>query len=417
MPRPDRLVRFLALPVALAALLAVAAPAAAAPGDWWQFGVTATNTSFNPNETTIDDGNVARLRVAAEHLPVLGQTGANAKVATAAAVANGTAYVNAYDFETQAADLLAYDPQTLAVRWRRSGVGCERRSPTVHLGIVYLGGSTCEHSSGDGAVRAFDGATGAPLWAYTGNEDVGSVTATGGVVYFSAWSSLAETSNDLLAVDAVTGQQRWHVHPAEITGKPAVAGGRLYVKRPGVLEVRASATGALLRSVPVGEAAASRTALVEPVVAGGVVYTYGLEAGAWKLFAVDAGSGAVRWSRALGGAPGEAKPAVAYGKVFVHRPGAVRAFDAATGAPRWTTQVADDNPAFPASPAVANGLVFVGLQRGIAAFRQAGGALLWRSGTIGYRDPVVAHGAVYAPGFLPQGGGNVAVVRVFRLGP
>ena len=416
MRRPRRLVRLLTFPVALAALLAIAAPAAAVPGDWWQFGYTATNTSFNPNETTINEGNVARLRVAAEHFPVLEQTGANAKVATAAAVANGTAYVNAYDFETQATELLAYDPQTLAVRWRRSGVGCDGRSPTVHQGIVFLGGSTCEHSTADGAVRAFDGATGAPLWAYTGNENVGSVTATGGVVYFSAISSLAESSNDLLAIDAVTGQERWHVHPADITGKPAVAGSRLYVKRPGVLEVRASATGALLRSVPVGEEAASRTALVEPVVAGGVVYTYGLEAGVWKLFAVDAGSGSVRWKRALGGSPEAAKPAVAYGKVFVHRPGAVRAFDAATGSRRWTTQVTGDNSPFPASPAVANGLVFVGLQQGIAAFRQTGGALLWRSGTIEYGDPVVAHGAVYAPGFLTEGGGSVAVVRVFRLG-
>jgi outer membrane protein assembly factor BamB len=331
-------------------------------------------------------------------------------------VANGTAYVNAYDFETQATELLAYDPQTLAVRWRRSRVGCDRRSPTVHLGIVYLGGSTCEHSTGDGAVRAFNGATGAPLWAYTGNENVGSVTATGGVVYFSAFSALAESSNDLLALDAVTGQERWHVHPADFTGKPAVAGSRLYVRRPGVLEVRSSATGALLRSVPVGEEAASRTSVVEPVVAGGVVYTYGLEAGVWKLFAVDAGSGTVRWKRALGGSPETAKPAVAYGKVFVHRPGAVRAFDATTGAPRWTTQVAGDGSAFPASPAVANGLVFVGLQQGIAAFRQTGGALLWRFGTIEYGDPVIAHGAVHAPGFVPQGGGSVAVVRVFRLG-
>jgi outer membrane protein assembly factor BamB len=416
MRHPHRLVRGLALPVALAALLAAAAPAVAAPGDWWQFGYTATNTSFNPNETTINEGNVARLRVAAEDSPVLAQTGANAKVATAAAVANGTAYVNAYDFETQAADLLAYDPRTLSVRWRRSGVGCDRRSPTVHQGIVYLGGSTCEHSTGDGAVRAFDGATGAPLWAYTGNENVGSVTATGGVVYFSAFSALAESSNDLLALDAVTGQERWHVHPTDFTGKPAVAGSRLYVRRPGVLEVRSSATGALLRSVPVGEEAASRTSVVEPVVAGGVVYTYGLEAGVWKLFAVDAGSGTVRWKRALGGTPQEAKPAVAYGKVFVHRPGAVRAFDAATGAPRWTAQVAGDGSAFPASPAVANGLVVVGLQQGIAAFRQTGGALLWRSGTIEYGDPVIAHGAVHAPGFVPQGGGSVAVVHVFRLG-
>jgi hypothetical protein len=30
-----------------------ASPAAAAPGDWWQFGYTAADTRFNPDETTI----------------------------------------------------------------------------------------------------------------------------------------------------------------------------------------------------------------------------------------------------------------------------------------------------------------------------------------------------------------------------
>ncbi len=67
MRRSRRLARLVTLPVALAAVLAVAAPAAAVPGDWWQFGYTAANTRFNPNETTINEGNVGRLVVAAEH--------------------------------------------------------------------------------------------------------------------------------------------------------------------------------------------------------------------------------------------------------------------------------------------------------------------------------------------------------------
>jgi hypothetical protein len=40
----------------------------AVPGDWWQFGCTAANTRFNPNETTIGAGNVGRLVLGAWRL-------------------------------------------------------------------------------------------------------------------------------------------------------------------------------------------------------------------------------------------------------------------------------------------------------------------------------------------------------------
>ena len=52
MHRLHRLIRLLVVPVALAALLAAAGPAQAAPGDWWQFGYTAAHTRFNPTPFT-----------------------------------------------------------------------------------------------------------------------------------------------------------------------------------------------------------------------------------------------------------------------------------------------------------------------------------------------------------------------------
>lgn len=60
------------LVAALAGLLLAATPASAAPGDWWQFGWTAAGTRFNPNETTITQGNVGTLGIAAQQVATLG---------------------------------------------------------------------------------------------------------------------------------------------------------------------------------------------------------------------------------------------------------------------------------------------------------------------------------------------------------
>jgi outer membrane protein assembly factor BamB len=415
MRRSRRLARLVTLPVALAAVLAVAAPAAAVPGDWWQFGYTAANTRFNPNETTINEGNVGRLVVAAEHAFTPGEfqhsTGG-------VVVANGLAYVQAWD-ETGNPRLLAYQTSSLQKVWRsQEGRTCGNRSPTVHLGIVFVGSRSCRPSTQNGGVFAFDGATGQLLWSFTFDPaqvvdtvgDAGNVAASNGVVYFRTYDSLLGSQegndNNLWALDARTGAIRWHVQGAlgAYFGDPAVAGGRVFVgTATGRLQARSTATGALLWS------RLGATAGTVPAVTGGVVYSTGLENGAWKLFARSVDTGALRWRRAL---PSGAGLAVSGGRVVAATSAGLRAFDAVTGTSRWSVAMAAAG-----SPAVANGLVYLGLQQGIGAWRLSDGAQRWRFGTIGYGSPVVSGGRLYVSGFTFINGQQIEVVDQFQLGP
>jgi outer membrane protein assembly factor BamB len=418
MRRPHRPVRLLTLPIALAALLAVAAPAAAVPGDWWQFGYTAANTRFNLNETTLNEGNVGRLVVGAEHAFTPGEyqhhTGG-------IVVANGLAYVQAWD-ENGNPRLLAYQTssfQSPAMWQSQAGAKtCGNRSPTVHLGIVFVGSRSCRPSSQDGGVFAFDGATGQLVWSFTFDPaevvdtigDAGNVAASNGVVYFRTYDSLlgSQEGNDnkLWALDARTGAIRWRVQGdlGAYFGDPAVAGGRLFVGiQGGRLQARSAATGVLLWSRP------GATRETVPAVTGGVVYSTGLENGVWKLFARSVDTGALRWKRALSSTAGLA---VAGGRVLAATGAGLSAFDAATGTPRWSVAVVASG-----FPAVANGLVYLGLQQGIGAWRLTDGAQRWRFGTIGYGSPVVSGGRLYVSGFTSSNGQQTEVVDQFQLGP
>src|SRR5215213_3356519 len=171
MHRLHRLVRLLVAPVALVTLLAAAGPAQAAPGDWWQFGSTAANTRYNPNETTIGPANVGRLVVGAEQVPTFG-AGATFAHASGVAVAGGRAYVQVGDFESGSSALLAYDAGAFGSPplWQQRS-GCNNASPTVHLSIVFVGAIACRPSGDDGGVRALDAATGAPALVQPGAGD------------------------------------------------------------------------------------------------------------------------------------------------------------------------------------------------------------------------------------------------------
>jgi outer membrane protein assembly factor BamB len=408
MHRLHRLIRVLAVPVALVALLAAAGPARAAPGDWWQFGSTAANTRYNPNETTIGPANAGRLVLGAEQAPTLGP-GWNASQASAVAVAGGRAYVQVGDTEGGGSALLAYDAAAFGSPplWEQRS-GCGSPSPTVHLGMVFVGAFACRPSGDDGGVRAFDATTGRQLWYShllgigNGTENAGNVAATSGAIYFGLYANAAYGGdNALLSLDARTGAVRWQV--PGVFGAPAVAGGRVFAGAGANLQARSSSTGALLWSRPGG------TFGVMPAVTGGVVYSIGLESGAWRLFARSAGNGSLRWKRAL---PGSGGLAVAGGRVVVATGSGLRAVDAATGAPRWNLAVAASG-----SPAVANGLVYAGLEQGIGAWRLSDGAQLWRTGAIPYGSPSVSSGRVYASAVTAAGPDRyVALVDQFRLG-
>ena len=168
MHRLHRLIRLLVVPVALAALLAAAGPAQAAPGNWWQFGYTAANTRYNPNDTTIGPANAGRLVVGAEQAPTLGP-GWNASQASGVAVAGGRVVV------ASGSGLRAVDAATGALRWNLAVAAAG--SPAVANGLVYAG-----LEQGIGAWRLSDGAQ---RWR-TGAIPYGSPSVSSGRVYASA---------------------------------------------------------------------------------------------------------------------------------------------------------------------------------------------------------------------------------------
>ncbi len=135
----------------------------------------------------------------------------------------------------------------------------------------------------------------------------------------------------------------------------------------------------------------SRDEFSAPAVSGGMVY---VGAGR-RVYALDAATGAERWSRSTGSLV-VSSPAVADGVVYMgswdHN---LYAFDAGTGAKVWSYQTED---AVTSSPAVADGVVYVGSHDGyVYALDAATGAKLWSYQTGAGIDssPAVAAGKVY----------------------
>jgi outer membrane protein assembly factor BamB len=274
-----------------------------------------------------------------------------------------------------------------------------------------VGSIACRPSGDDGGVRAVDGATGELLWYSQllgigeGEEDASNVAATSGAVYFSMYANAVYGGdNALVSLDARTGGLRWKVD-GTIGGSPAVAGGRVFVgTTTGQLQARSAATGALLWTRAGGSLSGA------PAVTGGVVYSFGTENGASRLFARRADTGALVWKQALTGQLNWTWPAVAGGRVLAATSAGISALDAATGTLRWRVNVAGAS-----SPAVANGLVYAGLTSGIGAWRLSDGVRRWRWGTITYGAPVVSGGRLYVSAVTPDVSYPVVVVDQFEL--
>jgi outer membrane protein assembly factor BamB len=179
---------------------------------------------------------------------------------------------------------------------------------------------------------------------------------------------------------------------------PAIVGGTLYVGS-GDQNVYAldAATGAVKWTFATGDVVHA-----SPAVAGGAVYI-----GSWdrNLYAIDAATGRERWRYTTGndtviynqiGIASSA--AVADGMVFVGgRDGKFHAVDAATGAPKW---VHDNNGGWTiASPAVLRGVVYFPTSDGtrFKALDAATGAMKFdfRNLAISFSSPVIAGDVAY----------------------
>jgi len=260
--------------------------------------------------------------------------------------------------------------QTLAWKFRTGGRVIS--SPAVVGDAVFVG-------STDGSVYAVNRGDGTQRWKYDTRGPISSSPAVhNGVVYVVSVDGL------LHAVDAITGKARWTY---------ATRGERRFTA-PGI-------HGAIPRTERMPDP--FDVFLSSPAVANGTVY---FGSGDQHVYALDAATGALRWSFATGDVV-HASPAVAGGVVYIGSwDRNLYALDAASGRERWRYTTGNDTTIYnqigiASSAAVANGMVFVGGRDGHFHAVDAGtGALRWKhDNRMGWTiaSPAVRDNVVYFP--------------------
>lgn len=381
-------------------LVAPSPASAVTTGDWTQFRNGAAHLGVNTAETVLSPSTVGGLRQQ-------WVTTVAGSVFSSPAIADGRVYVGGLDGR-----LHALDAATGEQLWAKPDSALDGdwidASPAVGDGIVYVGINRPASE-----IWAFDAVTGATRWRIGASVSniVGSPTLAGSVLY------AATTEDQVLALDAATGTRIWDAKPNGGRGSgfyasPTVAGGKVFAAslnhRVYALD---AATGTVLWSFETGGHNSST-----PAVADGTVY-FGSRDG--NVYAVNAETGAQRWKVQYGTdilASIQSSPAVVDGTVYIgtNNDRRVLALDAATGAVRWSFRTA--GPVL-SSPAVANGVVYAGSDGGgIYALRATDGKRLWSTRASGAVDsgPVVAEGKVYAATYGDTGGGNVYSLALRR---
>ena len=263
-------------------------------------------------------------------------------------------------------------------------------TPLVADGVVY---------SLDGVqLHALDATSGTELWTVTVENSGGGPTLAGSTLFASGWGILASVD-----VGGGRGVVNWTYTDQPLLDAgvtlldAAVAGGSVLVVGPlsdgvdgsGTLITLDGNTGAELWRVsdvdsqPVGTSVA---------VADGVAYVGGTGG---SLGAYDAATGAVRWT-ADTGATVTSAPAIGGGLVIVgNADGDVVAVDAASGTERWRYAAKD---VVAAAPSIVGDTVVVASSGGhVDSLDLASGQELWTV-TAGGRPggpPSVADGVVY----------------------
>ena len=215
-------------------------------------------------------------------------------------------------------------------------------------------------------------------WSFpTGARIVSSPVLAEGLIVFGS------DDGKVYALDAHTGRQRWmHRTGGPVPSTPAISGGVVYVvSYDGRLYALELASGEPVWTYASGGerrfearglhglqprqqtiADAFDVFLSSPVVGQGMVF---FGSGDGRLHAVDAATGAARWTFATGDVV-HGSPALADGVLVVGSwDSRVYALDAATGRERWRYQGGEDpllhnQVGFQSSPAVADGVVYIG---------------------------------------------------------
>jgi len=261
-------------------------------------------------------------------------------------------------------------PTLSSAVWKFHTAGRVISSPLV-LGDVVFVGST------DGALYAVNRADGMERWKFATQGPIASSPAeANGVVFISS------LDGNVYGVDAATGKERWRF---------ATKGERRFTA-PGI-------HGAIPRTEHMPDP--FDVFMSSPAVMGGTVY---IGSGDQHVYALDAATGALRWSFATGDVV-HSSPAVADGVVYIGSwDRNLYAIDATTGRERWRYTTGNDTVIYnqigiASSPAVMDGRVFVGGRDGhFHAVDARTGKLAWAHDNHGgwtIASPAVLDGTVY----------------------
>jgi outer membrane protein assembly factor BamB len=287
--------------------------------------------------------------------------------------------------------VLAVNPADGSVRWQ-APVG-QGNTPLTNLvvdsNIVYA-------ATQAGAVVALDAATGKMRWCSAVADPHITLAAARGTLYVGEGESAS-----LLALNGADGKQLWKV---SVTGKMqylAVAGGQVYVSvaGPGSLQALNPDSGAILWQKQSDDG----TVFSPPAAANGVVYVSAAPFGPpGTVNAYDAGSGAERWQFQEPQGMELSQPVLEDNGVYVLDTWGAYAIDASSGALRWSVQM---QSMANMDPVVMNGLLYFITVNG-ANGQQTVEALDTGSGTQrwSWSPAASALAASDAPAFSPLSG-------------
>jgi len=277
-----------------------------------------------------------------------------------------------------------------AVVWFASAGSSVSADPVVGDSTVYAG-------SEDGAVHAYDGATGELAWTFDAGEAIQNMARSDGTLLTVSGTTELFADQTLDALDAASGARRWTASPREWWLDLVVAAdGTAYVAtaddviEPGgeTLYAYSLSDGRMEWSADTGDT--REGVLTDDAV---VVSTYE------RTYASDRTSGETLWQREVPDETLTTLGAVGDTVVYAYEDPAASVYsvlvgvDAATGEDRWRFEAFGVT-----STAVRDGVVYAG-GGGVAALDPADGSTLWTDDSGGFlTDESATADRVYAGG-------------------